>query len=293
MRRLGKVLQEQYGEKVYKLSLSSGCSCPNRDGTLGTGGCSFCSQGGSGDFAAAFAPLEQQLEEAKARIRQKTDAKRFIAYFQSFTNTYGDPARLLPLYRQVLEREEIVALSLGTRPDCLGEEILAMLRQLQAIKPVWLELGLQTVHEKTAQRIRRGYPLPVFEESYKRLKREGFPVVVHLIFSLPGETKEDMLESVRYLAALDPPPDGVKLQMLHILEGTELGEEYEKQPFPLLSLEEYAALIEESAAILPAETVFHRITGDGPGKLLLAPDWTRNKKRVLNTLNARLAQYEI
>lgn len=293
MRRLGKVLQEQYGEKVYKLTLSSGCSCPNRDGTLGTGGCSFCSQGGSGDFAAAFAPLEQQLEEAKARIRQKTDAKKFIAYFQSFTNTYGDPERLLPLYRQVLEREEIVALSLGTRPDCLGEEILAMLRQLQAIKPVWLELGLQTVHEKTAQRIRRGYPLPVFEESYKRLKREGFPVVVHLIFSLPGETKEDMLESVRYLAALDPPPDGVKLQMLHILEGTELGEEYQKQPFPLLSLEEYAALIEESAAILPAETVFHRITGDGPGKLLLAPDWTRNKKRVLNTLNARLAQYEI
>ena len=293
MRRLGKVLQEQYGEKVYKLSLSSGCSCPNRDGTLGTGGCSFCSQGGSGDFAAAFAPLEQQLKEAKARIRQKTDAKKFIAYFQSFTNTYGDPARLLPLYRQVLEREEIVALSLGTRPDCLGEEILAMLRQLQAIKPVWLELGLQTVHEKTAQRIRRGYPLPVFEESYKRLKREGFPVVVHLIFSLPGETKEDMLESVRYLAALDPPPDGVKLQMLHILEGTELGEAYKRQPFPLLSLEEYADLIEESAAILPPETVFHRITGDGPGKLLLAPDWTRNKKRVLNTLNARLAAYEI
>ena len=292
MRRLGKVLQEQYGEKVYKLSLSSGCSCPNRDGTLGTGGCSFCSQGGSGDFAAAFAPLEQQLEEAKARIRQKTDAKKFIAYFQSFTNTYGDVDRLRALYEETILRDEIVILSLGTRPDCLGEEILAMLRQLQAIKPVWLELGLQTVHEKTAQRIRRGYPLPVFEESYKRLKREGFPVVVHLIFSLPGETKEDMLESVRYLAALDPPPDGVKLQMLHILEGTALGEEYQKQPFPLLSLEEYAELIEESAAILPAETVFHRITGDGPGKLLLAPDWTRNKKRVLNTLNARLRERE-
>ena len=170
---------------------------------------------------------------------------------------------------------------------------MAMLRQLQAIKPVWVELGLQTVHEKTARRIHRGYPLPVFEESYGRLKREGFSVIVHLIFSLPGETKEDMLRSVRYLAALDPPPDGVKLQMLHILKGTELGEEYQKQPFPLLSLEEYADLIEESAAILPPETVFHRITGDGPGKLLLAPDWTRNKKRVLNTLNARLAQYEI
>lgn len=293
MRRLGTVLREQYGEKVYKLSLSSGCSCPNRDGSLSVGGCSFCSEGGSGDFAAAFAPIDEQLEEAKARIRQKTDAKKFIAYFQSFTNTYGDPARLLPLYRQVLERPEIVALSLGTRPDCLGEDVMAMLRQLQAIKPVWLELGLQTVHEDTARRIHRAYPLEVFRESYARLKREGFLVVVHLIFGLPGETREDMLLSVRYLAALDPPPDGVKLQMLHILEGTELGDAYKWQPFPLLSLEEYADLIEESAAILPPETVFHRITGDGPGKLLLAPDWTRNKKRVLNTLNARLAAYEI
>ena len=293
MRRLGTVLREQYGEKVYKLSLSSGCSCPNRDGSLSVGGCSFCSEGGSGDFAAAFAPIGQQLEEAKARIRRKTDAKKFIAYFQSFTNTYGDPARLLPLYREVLAREEIAALSLGTRPDCLGEDVMAMLRQLQAIKPVWLELGLQTVHEDTARRIHRGYPLAVFADAYRRLKREGFLVVVHLIFGLPGETREDMLRSVRYLAALDPPPDGVKLQMLHILKGTELGEEYQKQPFPLLSLEEYADLIEESAAILPPETVFHRITGDGPGKLLLAPDWTRNKKRVLNTLNARLAAYEI
>ena len=244
MRRLGKVLQEQYGEKVYKLSLSSGCSCPNRDGTLGTGGCSFCSAGGSGDFAAVFAPIDLQLEEAKARIRRKTDAKKFIAYFQSFTNTYGDPARLLPLYREVLEREEIVALSLGTRPDCLGEDVMAMLRELQALKPVWLELGLQTIHEETARRIHRGYPLPVFEESYRRLKREGFPVVV-------------------------------------------------REPFPLLCLEEYTDLIAESAAILPSETVFHRITGDGPGKLLLAPDWTRSKKRVLNLLNTRLAPYEL
>ena len=290
MRRLGQVLREQYGEKVYKLTLSSGCSCPNRDGSIGTGGCSFCSAGGSGDFAAAFAPIGQQLEEAKARIRQKTAAKKFIAYFQAFTNTYGDPERLEKLYEEVLRREEIVALSLGTRPDCLGEEILGMLRRLQAVKPVWLELGLQTVHEETARRIHRGYELPVFEESYRRLKREGFPVIVHLIFSLPGESREDMLESVRYLAALDPPPDGVKLQMLHVLRGTELGEEYLRQPFPLLSLEDYAELIAESAAILPEETVFHRVTGDGPGKLLIAPDWTRNKKRVLNTINARLRE---
>ena len=170
------------------------------------------------------------------------------------------------------------------------DKILGMLRRLQAVKPVWLELGLQTVHEETARRILRGYELPVFEESYYRLKREGFPVIVHLIFSLPGESREDMLESVRYLAALDPPPDGVKLQMLHVLRGTELGEEYLRQPFPLLSLEDYAELIAESAAILPEETVFHRVTGDGPGKLLIAPDWTRNKKRVLNTINARLRE---
>lgn len=292
MRRLGDVLKEQYGEKVYKLSLSSGCTCPNRDGTLGFGGCSFCSQGGSGDFAAAPAPLEDQLREAKARIAGKTDARRFIAYFQSFTNTYGDPGRLEALYADALSREEIVALSLGTRPDCLGEDILAMLCRLQRIKPVWLELGLQTVHEDSARRIRRGYPLQVFEESYARVKALGFPVVVHVIFGLPGESREQMLDTVRYLAALSPPPDGVKLQMLHVLRGTALGEEYELCPFPLLSMEEYADLVAESLAILPEETVIHRLTGDGPGKLLLAPDWTRNKKRVLDAIQRAIRNRE-
>ena len=293
MRRLGPWLREQYGAKVYKLSLSSGCTCPNRDGRLGFGGCSFCSGAGSGDFAAVFAPVEQQLEEAKARIRRKTDAKKFIAYFQSFTNTYGDLPRLRGLYEQVLDREEIATLSLGTRPDCLGEDVMELLRRLKERKPLWIELGLQTAHDETARRFHRGYPREVFEDAYHRLRAEGITVIVHLIFGLPGESREDMLASVRYLAALDPPPEGVKLQMLQVLRGTELGAQYEREPFPLLSLEEYAELIEESAAILPPETVFHRITGDGPGKLLLAPDWTRNKKRVLNTLNARLAQYEI
>ena len=288
MRRLGPWLREQYGEKVYKLSLSSGCTCPNRDGTLGFGGCSFCSGAGSGDFAAAFAPIERQLEEAKARIRRKTDAKKFIAYFQSFTNTYGDLPRLQALYGQVLEREEIVALSLGTRPDCLGEDVMAMLRRLKRRKPLWIELGLQTAHDETARRFHRGYSREVFEDAYHRLRAEGITVIVHLIFGLPGESREDTLASVRYLAALDPPPEGVKLQMLQVLRGTELGARYEREPFPLLSLEEYADLIAESAAILPADTVFHRMTGDGPGPLLLAPDWTRNKKRVLNTINARL-----
>lgn len=290
MRRISEVLKAQYGEKVYKLSLSSGCTCPNRDGTLGFGGCTFCSPEGSGDFAAGLAPIEQQLEEAKARIGRKTDAKRFIAYFQSYTNTYGDVDRLEALYTETLRHEEIEILSLGTRPDCLGGDVLAMLERLNAIKPVWIELGLQTIHERTAKAVHRGYDLAVFEQGYRALKSLGLTVVVHMIFSLPGETREDMLDTVRYLAALDPPPDGVKLQMLHILRGTQLGEQYEKVPFPLLTMEEYAELIAQSLRILPEETVIHRLTGDAPGPLLIAPEWTRNKKRVLNQIQREIGK---
>ena len=290
MRRLSEVLLQQYGEKVYKLSLSSGCTCPNRDGTLGVGGCTFCSEGGSGDFAAACAPIDEQLEEAKARIRQKTDAKRFIAYFQSYTNTYGDVRRLEALYTEAITRPEIVALSLGTRPDCLGADVMAMLRRLNAIKPVWVELGLQTIHDRTAEAFHRGYPLRTFAEGYRALKDAGLTVIVHVIFSLPGETREDMLDTVRYLAALDPPPDGVKLQMLHVLRGTQLGADYEKAPFPLLTMEEYAELVAQSVRILPEQTVIHRLTGDAPGKLLIAPEWTRNKKCVLNAVNREIGK---
>ena len=290
MRRLSEVLLQQYGEKVYKLSLSSGCTCPNRDGTLGVGGCTFCSEGGSGDFAAACAPIDEQLEEAKARIRQKTDARRFIAYFQSYTNTYGDPDRLEALYTETLRHEEIEILSLGTRPDCLGDDVLAMLERLNAMKPVWVELGLQTIHDRTAKAVHRGYDLAAFEAGYHALKALGLTVIVHVIFSLPGETREDMLSTVRYLAALDPPPDGVKLQMLHVLRGTQLGEDYEKEPFPLLTLEEYAELVAQSVRILPEETVIHRLTGDAPGPLLIAPEWTRNKKRVLNAVNREIGK---
>ncbi len=288
MRRLSEVLRETYGEKVYKLSLSSGCTCPNRDGTLGFGGCTFCSEGGSGDFAAACAPIDAQLAEAKARIRRKTDAKRFIAYFQSYTNTYGDLDRLEALYTETLRHEEIEILSLGTRPDCLGGDVLAMLQRLNAIKPVWIELGLQTIHERTAKAVHRGYDLAAFERGYHALKALGLTVIVHVIFSLPCETKEDMLDTVRYLAALDPAPDGVKLQMLHVLRGTQLGAQYKTAPFPLLGLEEYAELIAESVRILPEETVIHRLTGDAPGNLLIAPEWTRNKKRVLNAIQREI-----
>ncbi|MBO4406491.1 MAG: TIGR01212 family radical SAM protein [Clostridia bacterium] len=287
MRFLSDYLKETCGEKVYKLSLSSGCTCPNRDGTKGTGGCAFCSEGGSGGFASPLLPLPEQFERAKALIGKKTGARSFIAYFQSFTNTYGDVGRLRPLYEEAIRRPEVRILSLGTRPDCLGPEVMEMLVSLREIKPVWVELGLQTVHDATARAFRRGYDFPIFLEGYRKLKEAGIPVVVHVIFGLPGETRGMMLDTVRTLAALDPPPDGVKLQMLHILRGTSMGDAYEKEPWPMLSLEEYADLVAESLRLLPEETVIHRLTGDGPGKLLLAPEWTRNKKRVLNAIRRK------
>lgn len=289
MRYLSDVLKKQYGEKVYKLSLSSGCTCPNRDGRIGYGGCAFCSEGGSGEFAAKAVDMETQLEEAKNRIRQKTDARRFIAYFQSFTNTYGDVEVLRKLYEKVIRRDDIEILSIGTRPDCLGEDVLDMLRQLNEIKPVWIELGLQTMHDPTADRMNRGYPLSVFEDALVRLKDAGIEVIVHVIFGLPSETKEDMLETIRYLANLHPAPDGIKIQMLNILRGSRLAQIYEEEPFELLSMEEYTDLVAESMRLLPEEMVIHRMTGDGPRDLLIAPDWVRNKKKVLNTIRRKVS----
>jgi radical SAM protein (TIGR01212 family) len=288
MRTLSEYLKSEYGEKIYKLSLCSGCTCPNRDGTVGTGGCTFCSEGGSGEFAAAPGPLNDQIEDARQRIAAKTDARRFIAYFQSFTNTYGDPDHLRRIYREAILRDDIAVLSLGTRPDCLGDEIMEMLQELNQIKPVLVELGLQTIHEKTALRINRGYPLPVFEEAVKNLKQAGLQVIVHVILSLPGEDREDMLETARYLSGLNPGIDGIKLQMLNILEGTAMAEEYKEHPFPLLTMEEYAEIVCEMIRILPDDIVVHRMTGDGPGNLLIAPEWVRNKKKVLNTIHRRL-----
>ena len=290
MKTLSQALKEQYHEKIYRIALTSGCTCPNRDGSVMTGGCTFCSEGGSGDFAAGPAPVGEQIAEAVARIRPKTDAKRFIAYFQAYSNTYGDIGRLRKLYRETAEREEIAVLSLATRPDCIDENVIGMLRELKEVKPVWIELGLQTIHEKTAEAFHRGYTLAVFEEAYRKLKEEGIPVIVHIIFSLPGETKEMMLETVRYLAGLEPVPDGINIQMLHILKGTQMGREYEREPFPLLTMEEYTDLVAESIRLLPEETVIHRMTGDGPRKLLIAPEWTLHKKTVLNTINRKLKE---
>ena len=290
MIRLSDYLKSTYGEKVYKLSLTSGCTCPNRDGRIGLGGCTFCSGGGSGEFAAQAGPVGQQLEEAKRRIRAKTNADLFVAYFQSYTNTYGDPERLRKLYMETISRDEIAALSIGTRPDCLPPEILAVLRELNAVKPVWVELGLQTIHERTAEAIRRGYPLSQFEESYRNLKAIGVTVIVHIIMGLPGESREDMLDTVRYLAGLRPELDGIKMQMLQILKGTAMAKQYEECPFPLFTLDEYADLIAECVSILPEKTVLHRMTGDGPRALLLAPLWCLDKKRVLNTMNRKIQE---
>ncbi len=285
--RLSTFLKNKYGEKVYRLALSSGCGCPNRDGTCGTGGCTFCSEGGSGEFATTI------FEEAKEKIAGKTDARKFIAYYQSFTNTYGDVERLKALYTDAIMRDEVVALSLGTRPDCLGPEVMDMLKELNGIKPVWIELGLQTIHDETARRVNRGYDLSVFTDAYKRLKNAGITVIVHVILGLPGESKEMMLDTVRFLSELTPELDGIKLQNLQILKGTVMYQEFLKategasSDFYVMSMEEYTDLVAECIALLPDNCVVHRMQGDGPRKLLVEPLWSLDKKRVLNMLNAK------
>ncbi|MBP5596145.1 MAG: TIGR01212 family radical SAM protein [Pseudobutyrivibrio sp.] len=292
---LSDYLKEKYNTKVYKLSLTSGCTCPNRDGTISYGGCIFCSEGGSGDFAAKADDIESQINQARALVDSKISSKippserKYIAYFQSFTSTYGDEAYLQDLFSKVLARPEIVGLSIGTRPDCLSDSMIEFLSGLNQTKEVWVELGLQTIHESTATLINRGYPLPVFEDAYKRLTDAGLKVVVHLILGLPGETESMILDSVKYLANLSPTLFGIKLQLLHILRGTRLADMYASQPFHVFTLDEYCNLIGQCLQVLPAETVIHRLTGDGPKRLLIAPTWSANKKLVLNTMTRFLA----
>ena len=290
---LNRYLRETFGEKVYKLALDGGMSCPNRDGTLGTGGCIFCSAGGSGDFAQGrCGTVAEQIEKAKARVRGKSDARKFIAYFQSYTNTYAPVEYLEALFSEALAEESIVALSIGTRPDCLGDEIIALLERLNKIKPVWVELGLQTIHADTARYIRRGYPLPVYEDALRRLKAAGLTVIVHVILGLPGENRERMLQTVDYLAGAHR-PDGIKLQLLHVLEGTDLAKDWRDGKFQTLEMVEYFDILFECIEHLPRDMVIHRLTGDGPKKSLLAPTWTADKKRVLNTMNRELENRDI
>lgn len=282
-------LKQTFGEKVYKISLNGGFTCPNRDGTLGTRGCIFCSEGGSGDFAPdAVLPIGEQIEEGIRMIRQKTDASKYIAYFQAFTNTYAPYEKLHSLFYDAILRQEIVGLAVGTRPDCLPPDVLELLDELNQIKPVFVELGLQTIHEKTAQFIRRGYPLSCFEQAVKALHDLGINVVVHLILGLPGETEEMMLESVRYLNQL--PVNGVKFSLLHVLKHTDLGALYEKHPFPVYELDDYVDLVIRCIEELREDIVIHRLTGDGPRDLLIAPRWTLNKRKVLNEIARRMKE---
>jgi len=277
----------EFGEKLYKLSLDAGFTCPNRDGKLDTRGCIFCSAGGSGDFAGdRGVSIHEQIEREKARVAGKYRGSRYIAYFQAFTNTYAPAAELEALFMPVIERTDIAALSIATRPDCLTEDTLELLGRLNRIKPVWVELGLQTIHPRSAEYIRRGYALKEFDRALDALKSLGIHTIVHLILGLPGESREDILESVRYVGAARA--GGVKLQLLHVLEGSDLAEDYRAGKFSCMGLDEYASLVADCIESLPPETVIHRFTGDGPKKILIAPLWSGDKKRVLNTVNACL-----
>lgn len=282
-------LKQTFGEKIYKVSLNGGFTCPNRDGTLGTNGCIFCSEGGSGDFAPdAVLSINEQIKESLRMIRQKTDAAKYIAYFQAFTNTYAPYEKLHSLFYDAILREEIVGLAVGTRPDCLPPDVLELLDELNRIKPVFVELGLQTIHEETAQFIRRGYPLSCFEQAVKALHDLEINVVVHLILGLPGETEEMMLQSVRYLNQL--PVNGVKFSLLHVLKHTDLGMLYEEDPFPVYDLDDYVGLVIRCMEELREDIVIHRLTGDGPKDLLIAPRWTLNKRKVLNEISRRMKE---
>lgn len=288
-------LKRTFGRKLYKLSLDGGMTCPNRDGTCGSRGCIFCSQGGSGDFAVpSGGDVWEQIEAAKERVVRKmpsSDGKAdYIAYFQSFTNTYAPVDRLSRLFSRAISHPDIAALSIATRPDCLPDETIALLARLNRIKPVWVELGLQTIHEDTARQIRRGYALSVFEEALKRLKIAGLTVIVHVILGLPGETRERMTETITWLA--DRPIDGIKLQLLHVLKGTDLAAMYQSDPFFVFSMEEYIDFVIDCVELLPPELTIHRLTGDGPKSLLIAPLWSADKKRVLNTLSRRFKERE-
>ncbi len=271
-----------FGEKVYKLSLDGGFTCPNRDGRLDTRGCIFCSAGGSGEFASSRAlSITDQIDEAKKKVSKKAGTK-YIAYFQAFTNTYGPVDHLREIYQEALDCSDIVGLSIATRPDCIDSEIVNLLTEMSKQKPIWVELGLQTMHERTAEYIRRGYSLKVYEESLRMLHAARIPVIVHIILGLPGESREDMLSTVDYVVGSRV--SGVKLQLLHVLEGTDLAKDYEEGKFSCMTEDEYVSLIRDCLQRIPRTMVVHRLTGDGDKKLLLAPAWSGNKRKVMNHL---------
>ncbi|MGN1456886.1 MAG: TIGR01212 family radical SAM protein [Acutalibacteraceae bacterium] len=285
-------LKETFGEKFYKLSLDGGMTCPNRDGKISHGGCIFCSEGGSGDFAAPYEMnINQQIEYAKSLVSRKFDGNRYIAYFQSYTNTYAPVEYLRKLFLPVIMREDIAVLSIATRPDCLGDDVLSLIAELAKIKPVWVELGLQTIHQKTADFINRGYDLECYDKAVRNLKKAGASVITHIIIGLPYETKEQIMQTAAYVG--NSGADGIKLQLLHVLKNTKLEEIYNSGEFHTLSEEEYVSLVADIINILPENIVIHRLTGDGDKKILISPLWSCDKRRVLNLINHRLKEKNI
>ena len=293
---LSEYCKETYGEKLYRIALDAGMTCPNRDGTLGTHGCIFCSAGGSGDFAAHSKTVDiiSQINQGKAQSTAKFRGSRYIAYFQAYTNTYDQPERLYRLYTQALSHPDIAGISIATRPDCLPGQVLDVLSRCQAEyagKFIWIELGLQTIHERTALYLRRGYPLSVFAEAMEALRARHIPVIVHVIAGLPGENAPQFYETVRYVNSNHP--FGVKLQLLHVLRGTDLAFDYENHRFEALTRDQYIEMTAYALTLLSPDVVIHRLTGDGPKKLLIAPLWSADKKAVLNALHRYLNEHQI
>ena len=285
---LNEYLKSRFGCKVYKIAVDGGFTCPNRDGTIDSRGCIFCSAGGSGEFASdRNLSISQQIENGKRLVEKKIKDGKYIAYFQPFTNTYAPVERLRGLYMQAVEHPDIVAVSVATRPDCLDDDVLDLLDEINKIKPLFVELGLQTIHESTAKYIRRGYALDVYDKAVDDLKSRGINVVTHVILGLPGESTEDMLKTVEYVCRNT---DGIKLQLLHIIKGTDLADEYEQGKISVLDFDEYVNLIKQCVDIIPKNVVIHRLTGDGAKKDLIAPMWSADKKKVLNAINKSLSE---
>lgn len=288
---LNAYLKNRFGRKIYKLTLDGGMTCPNRDGKVGFGGCIFCGGNGSGSFCPSVdLSITDQIEEGKKLLKNKIKEGGYIAYFQSHTNTYAAVPYLRKIFYEAVNHPDIVGISIGTRPDCLEDEVLKLLEELAKIKPLWVELGLQTIHENTANLINRCYPLKVYDEVVKNLKSIGAEVVTHVILGLPGESKEQMLETVAYSSKVS---DGIKLQLLHVLKDTKLYEMYQKEPFKIFSMEEYTELLCRCIEIIPQNVVIHRMTGDGDKRLLAEPMWSGNKKVVLNYINKVFSEKDI
>ena len=286
---LNQYLRDTFGQKLYKIALDGGFTCPNRDGTIDTRGCIFCSGSGSGEFAGdCTMSITQQIERGKEQVRKKIKNGRYIAYFQAFTNTYAPVGKLRSLYMEAINHKDIAVLSIATRPDCLPDEALDLLCECNQIKPVWVELGLQTINPSTAAYIRRGYPLPVYDDAVRRLKACGIEVITHVILGLPGESRRDMLDTVSYVGRSHA--DGIKLQLLHVIRGTDLEKDYREGKFETLTFESYVELVADCIALLPENMVIHRMTRDGDKRTLVAPMWSTDKKRVLNAIHRAVSQ---